>query len=203
MCIRDRVFSGQSDIAFTAYNKSSIILKMPVSGRVFNDNNGGTPDGNGYSGASVKLKDFLGITIATTLTDSNGYYTFPNISGGLYTIELTLPNGLVMVGNADGNLNNSLPITVANQPVTDKNFGINKPPLAVDNNLLTHLNTPISLNIATNDSDFNGGIIVTNTISFILPTNATNIITTNGYNKGFTILGEGVWIVDNLSLIHI
>ena len=68
-----------------------------------------------------------------------------------------------MVGNADGNLNNSLPITVANQPVTDKNFGINKPPLAVDNNLLTHLNTPISLNIATNDSDFNGGIIVTNT----------------------------------------
>lgn len=191
-----QVFSGQSDIAFTAYNTASIILKMPISGRVFNDNNAGTPDGNGYANATVRLKNSLGNIVATTITDANGYYTFPNNSGGLYTIELVVPANYVMVGNSDGNLNNTLPVTLANQPIVDKNFAINRPPLAVDDALITYLNTSGSINILANDSDYNGGVLVPNTVNFILPPTATNVIVTNGYNKGFRIPGKGTWFVD-------
>lgn len=195
-----QVFSGQSDIAFTAYNTESIILKMPIGGRVFNDNNAGTLDGNGFANATVRLRNSGGTIIATTLTDANGYYTFPNNSGGVYTVELVVPANHVMVGNSDGNLNNTLPVTLANQPVTNKNFAVNRPPLAVNDALVTYLNTPGSLNILTNDSDYNGGVLVSNTINFILPPTATNVIVTDGYNKGFRIPGQGTWFVDNIGL---
>ena len=196
-----QVFSGQSDMAFTAYNKSSVILKMSVSGTVYNDNNAESPDGNGYSGSTVQLKDTLGNTIATTTTDSNGIYVFPNIAAGLYNVQITVPTGFVVVGNSDGTTTHFLSVTVAGTPVINKNFGINQSPVGKDDSIVTTLNTPVSFNISTNDSDPNNGSIVPNTINLILPTTAINIISANGYIKGFTVPGEGSWLVDNSGVL--
>ncbi|TDX86940.1 SdrD B-like domain-containing protein [Epilithonimonas xixisoli] len=192
-----QVFSGQSDMAFTAYNKSSIILKMSVSGTVYNDNNAGVPNGIGYSGASVVLKDSSGTTVASTSTDSNGIYVFPNVSAGIYTVQLSIPTGFVVVGNSDGNTANTLSVSVAGTPVINKNFGINQPPIATNDNVVTTFNTSVSVNISTNDIDPNSGSVVPRTINLVAPSNAGNVIYDNGNIKGFTVVGEGTWFVDN------
>ncbi len=192
-----QIFSGQSDLAFTAYNSQSINLKMFLYGTVYNDNNGGVPDGNGYSGAKVLLKNSAGTTVATATTDANGSYVFPNISSGNYTIQLTTPTGFVIVGNADGNTTDSLPITVANNPVVEKNFGINQPPKASNDAISTNLFAPVSANIWTNDTDPNGGQLVVNSINLIAPAGATNTVITNGLLKGFRVKDQGKWFVDD------
>ncbi len=73
-------FSGTSDLAFIgAYNEESITFAASVAGTVYNDNNAGTPDGTGYSGATVKLYN-NGTEIRTTTTSSTGFYFFDNIN---------------------------------------------------------------------------------------------------------------------------
>lgn len=192
-----QVFSGQSDMAFTAYNKTSIILKMSVSGTVYNDNNAGIPNGNGYSGVALVLRDSSGNIVATTTTDINGIYVFPNVSAGIYTVQLSIPSGFLMVGNSDGNTASTLSVSVGSTPVINKNFGINQPPIANNDNLVTTFNTSGSVNISTNDTDPNSGSVLSNTINLIPPVSSTNIIYDNGNVKGFTIAGEGTWFVDN------
>lgn len=193
-----QIFSGQSDAAFIAFNTSSIVLKTTVSGTVFNDNNAGTPNGNRYVGAKVLLRDALGNTVNTLTTDSSGNYSFPNISGGTYTVELTTPAGFFVVGNAQGNTNNVLPITVGSNPVTGNNFGINQPPKAFDDNVFGQFNTPVSFNISTNDVDPNNGAVVPNTINLILPPGATNyVLSLDGLIKSFTMPGQGSYSVNS------
>ena len=196
-----QIFSGQSDLAFTAYNTQSINLKMFLYGNVYNDNDGGTPNGNGYAGAKVLLKNSGGTTVATATTDANGSYVFPNISSGNYSLQLNTPNGFVIVGNADGTTSDSLPITVANNPVVERNFGINQPPKASNDVISTNLNTPISTNIATNDVDPNGGQINESSVNLIAPAGAINTVTANGLLKGFRITNQGKWLVNNAGVL--
>jgi hypothetical protein len=55
-----------------------------------NDNNGIQDAGeNGVAGVTVKLKDNTGTTLATTVTDANGNYLFPNLAPGGYKIEFS------------------------------------------------------------------------------------------------------------------
>lgn len=190
-------FSGQSDAAFIAFNTTSLVVKVSVSGTIFNDNNAGVPNGTAYPGATVLLKNSLGITVGTTTSASNGTYVFPNITGGQYTIEITTPPSFYVVGNAAGNTSNSLSVIVGSTALTDQNFGINQPPVAYDNTLQGQKNTPVSVNISTNDVDPNSGNVVPNSINLIAPVGATNIIVTGGLTKGFTISGQGTWAVDN------
>ncbi len=64
-----------------------------LSGQVFNQTNtNSTPNGSAFQGITVTLKDGDGNTIATTTTDENGNYSFPNIAPGPYAIEVTPPN---------------------------------------------------------------------------------------------------------------
>ena len=190
-------FSGQSDAAFIAFNKNSIAVKATVSGTIFNDNDAAVPNGNPYSGATVILKDASQNTVATKTTTSNGSYFFNSINTGQYTIEITAPNGFSVVGNTAGNANNNLSITVGNDLVTDQNFGINQPPVANDNTVVGSKNTPVSVNLAANDVDPNNGNVVPSTINLIVPVGATNIVTTtDSLTKGFTITGQGTWLVD-------
>ena len=190
-------FSGQSDAAFIAFNTTSIVLKVSVSGTIFNDNDAGIPNGTVYPGATVKLIDNLGNTIGNTTSASNGTYVFPNIAGGQYTIEMTTPPGFFVVGNTAGNTSNSLSVTVGSNALTGQNFGINQPPIAYDNTLAGQKNTAVSVNISSNDVDPNSGNVVSNSINLIAPVGATNIITTSGLIKGFTLAGQGTWAVDN------
>ncbi|MPT46989.1 MAG: DUF11 domain-containing protein [Sphingobium sp.] len=65
-----------------------------LSGRVYHDkdrdgNDNGEP---GIAGVTITLKQG-GTVIATTTTDANGHYTFPNLPAGNYTVEEDQPKG--------------------------------------------------------------------------------------------------------------
>jgi len=61
----------------------------------FDANKDGLFDSNesGLEGVEVKLYDASGELIATTMTDSDGNYAFPDLMKGTYTIEVLGPNG--------------------------------------------------------------------------------------------------------------
>lgn len=121
-------FSGQSDLSFTAYNEGSINLRLPISGTVFNDNNGGVPNGTSYQNATVVLNSSAGNTVSSTSTDVNGYYAFNNVVQGDYSINLSIPAGYQVVGNSDGQASAMMNIQVGNFPVQNKDFGIYRLP---------------------------------------------------------------------------
>ena len=123
-----QIFSGQSDLSFTAYNKNSISLRMPISGTVFKDNNGGIPNGMPFPNVSLSLKDSNGSAVANTTSDANGFYAFPNILAGNYKVVLSTPGGYGIVGNSDGNISNTLNVQVSDSPVQNRNFGLYRLP---------------------------------------------------------------------------
>ena len=101
--------SNESDIAPTGQGGADSNANMTVDfgftpsstyslgNRVWNDTNGnGLRDATepGISGATVKLLDATGTTVATTTTDANGYYRFDNLPAGSYAIEVATPAGL-------------------------------------------------------------------------------------------------------------
>ncbi|KQT20575.1 hypothetical protein ASG31_17560 [Chryseobacterium sp. Leaf404] len=124
----NQVFSGQSDLSFTAYNKNSISLRMPVSGSVFKDNNGGIPNGLPFQNVSLSLKNSSGVTVATTVTDFSGFYSFQNILAGNYTVTISTPAGYEIVGNSAGNLSSTLNVQISDAPVQNRNFGLYRLP---------------------------------------------------------------------------
>ena len=194
-------FSGSSDIAFTAYNMRSMGVLQSISGTVFNDNDGGIPNGTPYQNATVRLYDSTNTLVATTTTGANGVYIFPSRFPGDYRIELTVPNGFQILGSADGDTNNTLNVTLTTAAITDQNFGINQPPIANDDIVSGEKNKPILINIAANDVDPNSGSVVPSTINLIPPIGATINSTIAGNVKSFTITGIGTWTVDNSGLL--
>lgn len=168
---------------------------VTISGTVFNDNNGGTPDGSGYGGVTVVLKNGQGDTVAVTATAPDGSYSFTGIIPGDYTIAATPPAGLEHVGSAAGNTTGIIPVTVGSTAVTGQDFGINQPPLATNDTLSNQVyGAAATLDIISNDSDPNGGSLSTDSISLLAPVGATNIQTnTTGKITGFTVPGEGAW----------
>jgi hypothetical protein len=72
-----------------------------------NDNVGDTP----MPGVTVVLKDPNGNTVATTTTDANGNYSFPNVPAGNYTV-VEQQAGLPDVGDTDGGDPNVISVTV-------------------------------------------------------------------------------------------
>lgn len=172
-----QVFSGQSDLSFTAYNAASINLRLPIDGTVFNDNNGGVPNGISYQNATVSLNNSAGSTITSTTTDVNGYYSFDNIIQGDYTINLTVPAGYQVVGNSDGQSSNTMNIQVTNSPIQNKDFGIYRLPCVKPGALGTPSNFT-KMGILTKKS-----ITVTN-----WPTNIPNgHLVMDSDSKGFVI----------------
>ncbi|WP_165590530.1 SdrD B-like domain-containing protein [Chryseobacterium aquaticum] len=198
-------FSGTSDLAFIgAYNEESITFAASIAGTVYNDNNAGTPDGTGYSGATVKLYN-NGTEIRTTTTSSTGFYFFDNINTntyqGPYSIELVVPSGFSIVGNSNGTFSNSFPVLLANGTSMGNNFGINQPPVATNDVVSAHKNQSKIFSIISNDYDLNSGSLISSTINLIPPSGATNITSTNGNVKGFTMSGQGSWSVDNIGIL--
>ena len=95
-----------------------------VSGTVYADNDRDGVQGvgdPGIAGVTITLRDETGAVVDTTVTDANGFYRFPDVEAGNYTIEQTQPAGY---GDAAENPSNVVPIAVGvgipNEPV---NFG--------------------------------------------------------------------------------
>lgn len=190
-------FSGVSDIAFTAYNKASMGVMQSISGTVFNDNNGGIPDGNGYAGATVRLYNSSNVLVNTVTTASNGVFIFSNVFPGNYRIELQIPAGFTIVGATDNNTDNQINVTLNDVAIQNQNFGINQPPTANNDIQSGEKNTPITINLTTNDADPNAGAVAPSSISLLPPTGATSIVVVGGNVKGFSVTGSGTWAVNN------
>jgi len=96
-----------------------------ISGTVFKDVNkdGDLQSGEvGIPGVTITLRDAAGNVVATTTTDANGNYSFPNVTPGTYTITETQPT---QFGDPAGGpfAPNVRTVTVATTPVTNQNFG--------------------------------------------------------------------------------
>ncbi len=64
-----------------------------ISGTVTEDTDGDGAGDKPIPGVTVELKDSEGNTVATTTTDGNGYYEFPDLEPGGYTVVETDPDG--------------------------------------------------------------------------------------------------------------
>jgi len=198
-------FSGTSDLAFIgAYNHESITFAASIAGNVFNDNNAGTPDGNGMAGVTMKLFS-NNVEIRSTVTNSLGFYYFDNINTninqGPYRVDVITPSGFQVVGNRIGTTSSSLPVVLNNSTSTGNNFGLHQPPVANNDHLSVEKNNAKSLLITGNDTDPNSGTLVPSSIDLVPPSGAGNIIYSNGLVKGFTMNGQGAWLVDNTGLL--
>ncbi|GJM08649.1 MAG: hypothetical protein DHS20C11_09250 [Lysobacteraceae bacterium] len=97
-----------------------------VSGNVWHDLDAdGVDDGAGeprLAGITLALVDDNGVVVATTTTDSNGDYTFPDVAAGDYSVDVTdrasLLSGFLLTSGFD-----SIDITVASSDITDIDFG--------------------------------------------------------------------------------
>ena len=199
-----QIFSGGSDTAFVAYNQSSMTVYQSISGTVFNDNTAGIPNGNGYNNATVELLDSSNNVIDTTVTNAIGNYVFPNIPPGNYTVRLVVPSGFVVVGNSEGNTNNTLSANITlTAGATLLNFGINQSPVANNDNISTTFNTPVNFNILSNDSDPNSGVVIASSVNLTPPVGASAIVTDGlGNVKGFTLATQGTWLVNALGILN-
>ena len=127
-----QVFSGMSDLAFSAAsNSESIVFRQLLSGTVFQDPDGGTPNGNGYGGVQVTLTNSANQDTVTT-TNADGDFLFTELVPGEYTIEIEVPTNFEVLGNFNGNQLNVEPVTIENEPRTEVDFGINAYPEAND-----------------------------------------------------------------------
>ncbi|GEN77725.1 Ig-like domain-containing protein [Chryseobacterium hagamense] len=198
-------FSGTSDLAFIgAYNHESITFAASIAGYVYNDNNAGIPDGNGLAGVTMKLFS-NNVEIRSTVTNTLGFYYFDNIntnvSQGPYRVEVVPPSGFQVVGNRIGTTSSSLPVVLNNSTSTGNHFGLHQAPVANNDHLSVEKNNAKSLLITGNDTDPDSGTLVLSSIDLMPPSGAGNIIYSNGLVKGFTVNGQGTWLVDNAGLL--
>ena len=89
-----------------------------ISGRVYEDGDGSTTQETaepGISGVTIELLDGGGNVIATTQTDSSGFYSFTGIEPGSYTVREVDPGGYVSTTG------NEVPVTLGidSFPVVD------------------------------------------------------------------------------------
>lgn len=134
--------AGQYNMTYDAgiYNTNPA-NNNSIGDRVWNDvNKNGIqdPGEQGVAGVTVKLYDNLNVLIATTTSDANGFYLFPDLPNGTYYVGFSnLPVGFVFSpkeqggdNTADSNpdvitgLTGTVPLT-GNTHITDIDAGIN------------------------------------------------------------------------------
>ncbi|MGL4461148.1 MAG: SdrD B-like domain-containing protein, partial [Planctomycetia bacterium] len=153
----------------TGYNFGEI--GVPVSGSVFSDaDRDGVLDAGEapIPGVVIQLVDANGNVVATTTTNPDGTYTFPNVAPGSYTLVEVQPEGYGEPPTGPF-APNQRPITVAGTPVTGQNFGDTRSTLAgsvyvdVDDNGIRDMGelgiggVPMRLDFAGADGAFGTG----------------------------------------------
>ncbi len=99
---------NETDILFTT--------DIAISGQVRNDLNG---NGNlsdldsGIAGVTIRLYNSGNTLIATTTTNTGGFYTFDTLSPGTYTIRETDPVGYVSTADSSGANDNQITVVLS------------------------------------------------------------------------------------------
>jgi len=207
----------------------SLQAPVSVSGNVFNDPNGGNVNNSSGSanlvpsGMFANLVDASGRVVASSPVATDGTYTIPAIGEGSYTMSLSttagtqgatkpaeaLPAGWANTGEFNGTPNTgrdplvngvSAVFTVAGTAVTNINFGIQRPPIAVNDNISgVTPGLPATVpNILANDTEYGGLTLNPDSITLIAPSGATGITTdAQGDVTGFTVPGQGSWSLNS------
>lgn len=116
--------SGNSDQAFIgAYNTAAMKVYQSVSGFVYT-NGGSTPNSPGYANAVVTLYDQNNVAVGTATTNPAGFYVFNDVAPGNYTIRITPPSGMQIVGSSDNGVDQNLSVTVNEEPVANTYFSL-------------------------------------------------------------------------------
>ena len=176
-----------------------------LNGTVFwdKDENGLNDDGaNGVEGIFVKLEDANGNVIATTYTDADGFYSFPNLAAGQYNIDVD--GGPYTIQDVDGNSFPDIdsdvnshgrvgPINLSESEVRPVDAGVLRE--ASDASISGNVFVDVDL-----DGQDNDGVIVAGaTVNLELEGDRTVIATTTTDENGnytFTDLPAGNYIVD-------
>lgn len=178
-----------------------------VSGTIYDDNNGtiGGPGGTPMAGVAVTLYAADGITVlATTTTDANGNYSFPNQVPGNYVVGVTPPAGYQDVSSTDASpTDGRTSVSLGSANATGISFGLNKPPVAVADSLTGQIpGSPATVpNLLANDTDPNGGTLSADSItlrpSVINVSGVTYATDVQGDTVSVTVPGQGTWSLNS------
>ena len=134
---RFRIASNASDITSPNNNASdgevedySFNITTSISGTLYEDSDGGDDLDAGEpklpANITVNLLDNSDNVIKTTITDANGAYTFTGITNDNYKIQVDTTDTDIPDGYTLGTPND-LPVSVSGSPISDQNFGFDKP----------------------------------------------------------------------------
>jgi uncharacterized repeat protein (TIGR01451 family) len=108
-----------------------LVLAASIGDFVWRDNNGNSVQDAGEPGVAsvtVRLLDSANTVIATTTTDSSGFYSFTNLPPDDYRIEVVLPSGFVFSlpdTGSDDEADSDVNITTGRSPLTTLDPGEN------------------------------------------------------------------------------
>ena len=97
-----------------------------ISGSVYEDTNNDNAPDVPIGGVLITLTNSSGAVIATTLTDTSGFYVFIDLPAGQYIVKETTPKGYLDVSDVDGGDQNMIAVALGGRAVplnsTDNDF---------------------------------------------------------------------------------
>ncbi len=129
--IQTVLVSGENDLSWDA----GIFRRASLGDFVWLDTDGDgvqDPGESGMTNVVVNLLDTNGVVIATTVTDSTGYYSFTNLLPGTYAVEVIPPAGFAFSlpgQGGDGSLDSDVDVNTGRTPYVTLISGEHNPTL--------------------------------------------------------------------------
>jgi len=120
--------SGEIDRSWDA----GLVAKLgTITGTVREDIDNNNTGDVGIPGVTVVLVNSAGTTVATTTTDTNGYYVFTGVPAGNYTVVEQNNPGYLDVSDIDGGNPNSIAVTVTPGQTSSGNDFVDERPASI------------------------------------------------------------------------
>ncbi len=193
--------TATNNINFFDYQPAPALYST-ITGKVWNDLNGnGTNDLSELGLGNVTVEIFEDVNtngladlgeslMGSTTTDTNGNYSFANISPGNYVIRQTDLYGYYSSGDTASPNDNQIPFSSTNGVVSTNNYFFDRlAPTAVNDTNTALYFVPTILSPLTNDFSPNGDTLV---LTNVFSTNGIVVINPGSTNLTFTPTNLGV-----------